>query len=168
MQLIIIFIPWFKPTNRMNKLIPGMTSKVFHFLLFHIIVMRITTIWESIRKFILLLNFLIWEPTGMKRRSSGTRSVMGVARGGTLIVDIEGATVDTSWTVCGCGEAVVDWEVGLGALEGVHSRAPFDEGQAMVKQVKARKYLECSALTQEGLAQVFWRSSKTCCIQRCT
>jgi len=136
-RLIIVLITSLKPANRINKLIMhSSTERIIQFPsvfieLFLTVVKRVSTIRKAIGELVLFLHVFVTETTCVEGRGSCAGEIVTVSRGGTLIVEIEAAAVDTSGTGPVCGVGAVDGEVGLDALEGVHVWSPFDEGEAV-------------------------------------
>jgi len=68
---------------------------------------------------------------GHETGGSSAGEIVRVAGGGTLVVKVEGAAVDTSGTRAVDDSVVVYAEVGGDTLKGVFIRSPFDEGKAI-------------------------------------
>lgn len=68
---------------------------------------------------------------GHEAGGSGAGEIVRVTGGGTLVVEVKGAAVDTSGTGAVDGGVIVYAEVGGDSLEWVFVGSPFDEGEAV-------------------------------------
>jgi len=111
-QSIIVLIPTFESPDWVDELIPSAKFvEFFSGIRILSVVVRITTIRKAVGEFVFFLDFVFGETTGIVRWGAGAGEIVTITGGRTLVVDVEGIAVDTSGTVCGGCEAVVDGEV---------------------------------------------------------